>query len=100
MNDDLASRWRDGIGSARAWAAALSATAASEMTLSLRRSKIEEFLALFEPGRDADWRLRNLENLLDDPVDDVKHRRQGMRLGAYRMFLPRVPMRGSGDPCK
>ncbi len=85
---------------ARAWAAALSATAAPEMTLSPRRSKFEEFLALFEPGRDADWRLRNLENLLDDPVDDVKHRLHGMRLGAHRMFLPRVLMRGSGDPCK
>lgn len=64
------------------------------------RSKWEEFLALFEPGRDADWRLRNLENLLDDPVDDLKHRLHGMRFGDQRVFLPRALMPGSGNPCK
>ncbi len=64
-----------------------------------RRSKWEEFLALFEPGRDADWRLRNLENLLDDPVDDLKHRLHGMRCGDRRVFLPRALMPGSGNPC-
>lgn len=85
---------------ARAWAAALPGPSPSDTDELPRRSKWEEFLALLEPGRDADWRLRNLENLLDDPVDDVKHRLHGMRIGAYRMFLPHALMRGSGNPCK
>ncbi|MEJ5357605.1 MAG: tetratricopeptide repeat protein [Desulfobacterales bacterium] len=84
---------------ARAWAAALSEPGAPATEAGPRRSKWEEFLALLEPGRDADWRLRNLENLLDDPVDDVKHRLHGMRIGAYRMFLPGAWMHGSGNPC-
>lgn len=57
------------------------------------------------PGADpagfstAGWRLRNLENLLDDPVDDLKHRLHGMPFGDQRVFLPRAVMPVSVAPC-
>lgn len=52
------------------------------------------------PSADWDWRLRNLENLVDDPVDDLKHKLHGLKIGPWTLYLPRWLMRGSGDNTK
>lgn len=39
-------------------------------------------------------------NLIDDPIDDFKHRLHGMKIFGYTIRLPKWLMRGSGDPTK
>ena len=46
------------------------------------KTKIEEIKDYFKqwPSQTWDWRWRNLENLVDDPVDAVKEKLHGMKL--------------------
>ena len=60
-----------------------------------KREELRRYLAEWR-ARDWGWRLRNLVNLLDDPVDDLKHRLHGMRVFGMTIYLPRWLMRGSG----
>jgi hypothetical protein len=64
--------------------------------------KWEELKRYFRewPEKSWAWRWRNLENLIDDPVDNVKHKLHGLKIGPWRIRLPKWLMRGSGDPTK
>jgi hypothetical protein len=46
------------------------------------------------------WRWRNLENIVDDPIDDVKHKIHGAKIFGYVIRLPKWLMPGSGDDTK
>lgn len=48
------------------------------------------------PG--ATWRRRLdlIENFVDDPVDDLKHKIHGAKIFGFRIYLPRWLMRGAG----
>lgn len=63
-------------------------------------SKWEELKKLFRPGESAEWRLRNFMNLIDDPIDDLKHKIHGAKVLGVRIHLPDWLMRGRGDPDK
>lgn len=42
-------------------------------------NEIKEYLSLWK-SKDWDWRIRNLENIFDDPIDAVKEKLHGMHL--------------------
>jgi hypothetical protein len=44
--------------------------------------------------------LKDVENLIDDPVDDLKHKVHGMKMLGYRVYLPKFLMSGKDDPCR
>lgn len=49
---------------------------------------------------DWDWRWRNAINIIDDPVDDVKHALHGLEIFGFKIYLPGWLMPGSGNPDK
>ena len=55
------------------------------------REKFRELLQRLIRGWSAapwGWRFRKLENLLDDPIDDLKHKLHGLRLPfGYRLNI-------------
>ena len=65
-----------------------------------KKSKWQEFKDLFKPDRSISWRWRNFVNLIDDPVDNFKHKIHGAKIFGIRIRLPKWLMRGSGDPNK
>lgn len=68
----------------------------------MKKSKwqeIKEYFA-FWPINGWEWRIRNFENLIDDPIDDVKHKIHGMSIFGLKIYLPKWLMGGSGDPNK
>jgi hypothetical protein len=65
-----------------------------------KKSKWEEFQDLFRPGKTLAWRLRNLENMFDDGIDDIKHKLHGAEIFGYKIHLPDWLMKGKGDPDK
>jgi len=46
------------------------------------------------------WRWRNLENIVDDPIDDVKHKIHGAKIFGYTIRLPKWLMPGSYEEDK
>lgn len=60
------------------------------------KDKFKEYVKDFNK-ESWDWRYRNFINLIDDPVDDVKHWLNGRKILGYTI---RIPMRGSGDDTK
>lgn len=46
------------------------------------------------------WRWRNAINLIDDPVDDLKHKINGIKILGMKFYLPSWLMRGTGKPGK
>jgi len=46
------------------------------------------------------WRWRNLENIVDDPIDDLKHKIHGAKIFGFTIRLPKWLMPGSGDDTK
>jgi hypothetical protein len=64
------------------------------------KSKWDEFKELFRAGKSMDWRWRNFMNLIDDPIDDIKHTLHGARIFGLKIRLPDWLMRGRGDPDK
>ncbi|MEJ5360208.1 MAG: hypothetical protein WHT06_16220 [Desulfobacterales bacterium] len=60
--------------------------------------KKEEWRKLCNEWGASSWkrRLRLLENLIDDPVDDLKHKIHGAKIFGVRIYLPRWLMRGAG----
>jgi hypothetical protein len=66
------------------------------------RSKWQEFTDYLTQfgSQNWDWRWRNLINLVDDPVDNVKHKLHGMKIMGMTFYLPSWLMKGSGDDSK
>jgi hypothetical protein len=66
------------------------------------KSKWEELKDLIAgwSGHPWGWRLKNIENFIDDPVDDIKHKIHGMTIFGKTFYLPRWLMKGSGNPDK
>lgn len=52
------------------------------------------------PRESWGWRVDKLENIVDDPVDNVKHWLHGRMIFGYRIRLPKWLMQGSGRPDK
>lgn len=44
--------------------------------------------------------LKQIENTLDDPIDDMKHKLHGMSVFGYRLYLPAVLMKGGNHACR
>jgi hypothetical protein len=61
--------------------------------------ELKEFYTLW-PYCDWSWRWRNFINLIDDPVDDLKHKLHGMRIFGWTLYLPKWLMSGSGEADK
>ena len=64
--------------------------------------KRAEWLLLCElwPDKSWAWRLKNLENFVDDPVDDLKHTLHGIEFMGRKFYLPDWMMQGSGKEGK
>jgi hypothetical protein len=67
-----------------------------------KKSKWDEFTDyLTQFGSQSwDWRFRNVVNLIDDPVDDLKHKINGMQILGMTFYLPSWLMKNSGDDSK
>jgi hypothetical protein len=54
------------------------------------RAKLQEIIEFFRKWRYNNWvwRWRNLENLVDDPIDDLKHKVHGMKIFGKIIHLP------------
>lgn len=66
----------------------------------LFEKKKSDFLAMLQPGRKPSEVFKKFINMIDDPVDDLKHEVHGMVWFGRRIFWPEGFMQGSGDPCK
>jgi hypothetical protein len=66
------------------------------------KSKLDEFKEYCTQwGQQSwDWRWRNLVNLVDDPIDDVKHKLHGMQVLGMTFYLPPWLMKSSGKEGK
>jgi len=65
-------------------------------------SKLEEIKDYFKfwSYKGWEWRIRNFENIVDDPIDDIKHKINGISIFGLKIRLPSWLMKGSGDPDK
>jgi hypothetical protein len=54
-------------------------------------------LKAFWPERSWAWRMRNIFNFIDDPVDDLKHKLHGIEFAGRKYYLPKWLM-SSGKP--
>jgi tetratricopeptide (TPR) repeat protein len=66
----------------------------------LFEKKKADFLAMLKPGQKPGDVFKKFINMIDDPVDDLKHEVHGMVLFGRRIFWPEGFMQGAGDPCK
>jgi len=66
----------------------------------LFEKKKADFLAMLQPGQKPGEVFKKFINMIDDPVDDLKHEVHGMVLFGRRIFWPEGFMQGAGDPCK
>jgi len=57
-------------------------------------------LKTFWPSKSWAWRLKNIQNFVDDPVDEIKHKLHGAKIFGYVIRLPKWLMPGSGDDTK
>jgi len=48
------------------------------------------------PEKSWRWRLKNLENFIDDPIDDIKHTLHGIEFMGHKFYLPLWLMPGAG----
>ena len=66
----------------------------------LFEKKRADFLAMLQPGQKPGEVFKKFINMIDDPVDDLKHEVHGMTLFGYRFYWWEGFMKGAGDPCK
>jgi hypothetical protein len=52
------------------------------------------------PEKSWAWRLKNIVNFIDDPIDDLKHTLHGITFMGYTFYLPSWMMQGSGKEGK
>ena len=64
--------------------------------------KRAEWLLLCElwPAKSWAWRLKNIGNFVDDPIDDIKHKLHGIEFMGRKFYLPTWMMQGSGKEDK
>jgi hypothetical protein len=65
-------------------------------------SKLEEIKDYFKfwSYKGGEWRIRNFENIVDDLIDEIKHKINGISIFGLKIRLPSCLMKGSGDPDK
>ena len=61
--------------------------------------EIKEYIS-FWPFKGWEWRIRNFENIIDDPIDDIKHKVHGLSVFGLKIRLPGWLMQGEGKPDK
>jgi hypothetical protein len=44
--------------------------------------------------------LKQIENTIDDPIDDIKHTLHGIRIMRYKIYLPSFLMKGGSNTCR
>lgn len=66
----------------------------------LFEKKKADFLAMLQPGQKPGEVFKKFINMIDDPVDDLKHEVHGMVLFGRRIYWREGIMQGAGDPCK
>jgi hypothetical protein len=44
--------------------------------------------------------LKQIENALDDPIDDIKHKLHGLHIMGYKIYLPSFMMKGGSNTCR
>jgi hypothetical protein len=52
------------------------------------------------PSKSWAWRLKNIVNFVDDPVDEIKHKLHGIEFMGKKYYLPLWMMQGSGKEDK
>ena len=57
---------------------------------------LKEFKDIFAPNRKLVDRLRDVVNFLDTPIDNIKHKIHGMKIGPWTIMLPKWLMRNKG----
>jgi len=57
-------------------------------------------LKTFWPSKSWAWRLKNIQNFVDDPVDEIKHKLHGIEFMGKKYYLPLWMMQGSGKKDK
>ena len=64
--------------------------------------KIKEIRDYFNfwPFMGWEWRIRNFVNIVDDPIDNIKHMVHGMSVFGLVIYLPKWLMPGSGEDNK
>ena len=70
--------------------------------MSYFNKKLDEIKRLVSGWKDHDWKWRvdNVENVVDDPVDDLKHKLHGLKIGPWTLRLPSWLMSNSKDKTK
>jgi len=68
----------------------------------MKKSKWQEFKDLISGWKIGswDWRKRNIENLVDDPIDDIKHKLNGIKFCGHVFYLPTCLMKNRNDKDK
>jgi hypothetical protein len=63
------------------------------------KTKLEEVKNYFKDfgAQTWNWRCRNLENIVDDPIDNLKHKIHGTNVFGYTIYLPKWLMKGSEE---
>ena len=59
-----------------------------------------QILCKYWPEKSWAWRWKNLENFVDDPVDDLKHKLHGIEFMGHKFYLPSWLMPGAGKEDK
>ena len=44
--------------------------------------------------------LKQIENTIDDPIDDIKHKLHGAQIMGHRLYLPSFLMKGGSNTCR
>lgn len=62
------------------------------------KTKWEEIRDYFRfwPFQGWEWRIRNFINIVDDPVDNIKHKIHGMSIFGLKIYLPKWLMKATG----
>jgi len=55
-----------------------------------------QILCLLWPEKSWAWRIKNVGNFIDDPLDDFKHKLHGIEFMGQTFYLPSWLMKGSG----
>jgi hypothetical protein len=71
-------------------------------TMNWLSKKRAEWLLLCDlwPSKSWAWRIKNIGNFVDDPIDDIKHKLHGFEFMGYKLYLPTWMMQGSGKEDK
>jgi hypothetical protein len=54
-----------------------------------------DLLVYLWPEKSWAWRIKNIGNFVDDPIDDLKHKLHGIEFMGKKYYLPAWMMAGS-----